>query len=123
MADAVRKLDRAVGLLAALPDPYNEGKVLTDLGQAHLRAGNSAAALAPLTRALTVLTEEDSPTERAVALQSLSVASERNGDRPRAVKWLTDALSILESQGDSRADRVRERLADLTGGRTENDGS
>lgn len=55
--DATRHLTRARELIAAVPDPYNEGRALTDLGQAYLRAGRTAeeAAASWLEPALEVL--------------------------------------------------------------------
>ncbi|WP_075902575.1 tetratricopeptide repeat protein [Actinomadura sp. CNU-125] len=113
-AEAAGQLARAAELLAALPDPYNEGKTLTDLGRARLRAGRPGAASDPLRRALDLLGEREFPAERAAVLLTLGVAAARDGDRGAAVEWGTDALRILESRNDPRTETARTWLADLT---------
>ena len=113
--EAVAHLVRARELLAAGPDPYNEGRALTDLGPAHLRAGRAADAVPVLHEAAGVLGTDENRVERAVVYETLSVAAERDGDRAGAAAWLDKALDILDGRPASRVEALRARLAALTG--------
>jgi tetratricopeptide (TPR) repeat protein len=112
--EAIAHLVRARELIAAVPDPYNEGRALTDLGRAYLRAGLVAEAGPVLREAIDVLGTDENRAERAVALEALSVAAEREGDRDGAVSCLTRALEVLDGRPANKAEALRERLAALT---------
>lgn len=112
--EAIAHLMRARELIAAVPDPYNEGRALTDLGRAFLRAGATAEAGPVLREAIDVLGTDENRVERAVAFETLSVAAEREGDRDGAAWCLTRALEALDGRPASRIEALRERLATLT---------
>jgi tetratricopeptide (TPR) repeat protein len=112
--EAIAHLVRARALIAAVPDPYNEGRALTDLGQAHLRAGRNTEAASALREAVEVLGTDENRVERAVALETLSAAAERADDHAGAVRWLTRALEVLDGRPVSKAEALRERVAALT---------
>ncbi len=111
---AADHLERAVTLLAGVPDPYNQAKALTDLGQVHLRAGRDAEAGPALRDALALLADQGAPAERVRVLETQSVLAERAGDLGAAIERLTRALEILEAGKHPRADAVRARLEGLT---------
>lgn len=112
--EAIAHLTRARELIAAVPDPYNEGRALTDLGQACLRAGRTADAGAVLREAVEVFGADENLAERAVALETLSVVAEREGDRAGAASWLERAIHLLDGRPGGKVETLRQRLAALT---------
>ncbi|MDL4818628.1 tetratricopeptide repeat protein [Actinomadura opuntiae] len=113
--DAITHLRRARELIAAVPDPYNEGRALTDLGQAYLRAGRNAEAVPLLREAIDVLGTDENRVERAVVFETLSAAAERANDRETAASWLESALEVLDGRPAAKVQALRERLVALTG--------
>lgn len=112
--EAIAHLTRARELVAAVPDPYNEGRALTDLGRAYLRAGRTAEAGSVLREAVEVFGTDENLVERAAALETLSVVAEREGDRAGAALWLRRAVHVLDGRPGSRVEALRQRLAALT---------
>lgn len=111
---AADHLERAIALLAAVPDRYNQAKALTDLGQVRLRAGRDAEAGPALREALALLADQGAPAERVRVLETQSVLAERAGDLDGAAGRLAEALEILEAGKNPRAAAVRARLEELT---------
>lgn len=109
---AIRHLRRAHELIAAVGDTYNEGRALTDLGQAYLRAGRTAEARPELTRALDLLREGPNRAEEAVALRTLGEVADREGDREAGSEWLRRALAALGAQHAAVAEEIRRQLND-----------
>ncbi|MDX6740794.1 hypothetical protein [Actinocorallia sp. A-T 12471] len=79
----------------ALPDPYNLGKTLIDLGQARIRAGLLSEAAVVLREALELLRADESPAEVVRGLETVGALAERGGDVSGAVGWLSLALENL----------------------------
>ncbi|WP_157407538.1 hypothetical protein [Actinomadura atramentaria] len=111
--DAVRHLCYARDRFADLGDHYNEGKTLTDFGQALLRAGRIADAAEPLRAALGLLPADRHAAERATVLETLSARAARAEDRSATVVALIEARELLRPLGGPRADAVAARLAEL----------
>lgn len=112
--DAIAHLTRARELIAAVPDPYNEGRALADLGQAYLRAGRTAEAVPVLREAVDVLGTDENRVERAVVFETLSAAAERDDDRAAAASWLERALEVLDGRPATKVEALRGRLGALT---------
>jgi tetratricopeptide (TPR) repeat protein len=118
---ALGRYDEAfVGLGEALKhmqnngDHYNEGRVLTSIGETFLRSGEPAKALAELTRALAVMVEMRRMFQEAVVRGLLSEAQEQFGDRDAALAEARKAHAILHVLEHPREPVVRQRVDALS---------
>jgi tetratricopeptide (TPR) repeat protein len=107
---AREQLDRALRAMRALPVPdrYNEGRVLTSLGETRLTAGDPAAAAGPLDEALEIMTAEGALIQEA-AVAELRTRCEPDGAR-RLALWRR-TWELHEATGDAEgAERARRHL-------------
>jgi tetratricopeptide (TPR) repeat protein len=118
---ALGRYDEAfVGLGEALKhmqntgDHYNEGRVLTSIGETFLRAGVPAKALAELTRALAAMVEMRRMFQEAVVRGLLSEAHEQLGDRDAALAEARKAHAILHVLEHPREPVARQRVDALS---------
>ncbi|NUU21811.1 MAG: ATP-binding protein [Streptomycetaceae bacterium] len=109
--EAVAQLARARAEFAELADAYNESRVLTSLGEAHLLAGRPAEAIPVLAEALSHMRDNRIRHEEARILHVLgnAHAASRASDEARA-SWLR-AAETYEALGDPRAADVRAALS------------
>ncbi|MFF0436606.1 tetratricopeptide repeat protein [Streptomyces sp. NPDC004327] len=103
-ADAVATLERARELMAALPDPYNEARVLTSLGEAALAAGDRERAARVLADAAERMAGERVPVQEA-ALAALRARAAATTQERRS--FLTDAIERYERLGAPQAAALR----------------
>ncbi|MET9950883.1 tetratricopeptide repeat protein [Streptomyces sp. NPDC006339] len=105
-ADAAAALQRAGRLMAALPvpDPYNEARVLTSLGEAALAAGDPARAADLLAEAARRMSLERVPVQEAAiaALRARAAATPEERER-----FLTEAIERYERLGSPTAATLR----------------
>lgn len=103
-AEAAGTLERARALMAGLPDPYNEARVLTSLGEAALAAGDPEHAAVHLAEAAERMARERVPAQEAAiaALRAKTAATpeERRG-------FLTEAIERYERLGSPAASALR----------------
>ncbi len=107
---AVSELARARAMLAALPDPYIEARVLTSLAQAHILAGRPEQAAGPLTDALNTMGTLGAHYEQARIHRLFADVDGQLGDPAAARAHLRAALAIFEATGAPEADQVRRNL-------------
>ncbi|WP_447030072.1 tetratricopeptide repeat protein [Streptomyces hypolithicus] len=108
--EATAMLERAGELMRRLPDPYNEARVLTSLGETALAAGRPEQAEAWLARAATRMAAEQAVVQQA----DIAELRARAANDPAAVRrFLTEALAHHERTGAPGAAVVRARLEAL----------
>ncbi|MFI6643651.1 NB-ARC domain-containing protein [Streptomyces sp. NPDC050504] len=113
--DAVVQLERARDLLRRLevPDPYNEARVLTSLGETALAAGDARRAEQWLAEAAERMAREKATVQQAAVAELRAEAADTPAERRR---HLQEALRFHEATGAPGAARVRERLVGLPEG-------
>ncbi|AHI00506.1 hypothetical protein GCM10010174_64070 [Kutzneria viridogrisea] len=94
-------------------DRYNEGRVLTSLGEAQLRVGANRAAIEALTPALAIMQELRRLFQEAVVREVLCAALLAAGDRGGAVAHAEHALAIYQVLDHPRANSAAQRLERL----------
>jgi tetratricopeptide (TPR) repeat protein len=98
-AEAIEQLSDARRLAAAVPDPYNEARALTGLGQSMSGAGHHALAAEPLRKALSIMTDLGSRYEQARTMAALAAAAAQAGDSTQASDHFGSALAIYGELG------------------------
>jgi tetratricopeptide (TPR) repeat protein len=109
------QLDGALRAMRALPVPdrYNEGRVLTSLGETRLTAGDPAGAAGPLDEALEIMTAEGALIQEA-AVAELRTRCEPD-DARRLALWRR-AWELHEATGDEEgAERAGRHLTGQDG--------
>jgi tetratricopeptide (TPR) repeat protein len=109
---AVRYLLAARQLAAALPDPYNEARCLTSLGQTYLNAGKPGVAADALGEALLLMERLGGRYEQGRLHLMLADVLERMDQAERARAHLTDALIFYSGIDAPEAEDIRRRLGD-----------
>lgn len=102
----------ALRALAAVPDPYNEARVRTSLGEAELRAGETDAAREPLNQALAGMRRAKATYEVARILVLVAVVERRSGAAARARTHLAEATALFEALSLTATGEVSTRLAE-----------
>ncbi|MFI8516383.1 tetratricopeptide repeat protein [Streptomyces sp. NPDC085481] len=105
-AEAAATLERARDLMSALPDPYNEARVLTSLGEAALAAGDRDSAAARLAEAAERMAHERAPVQEA-AIAALRARAAATPEERR--RFLTEAIERYERLGSPAAAALREQ--------------
>ncbi|MFF5972704.1 tetratricopeptide repeat protein [Streptomyces sp. NPDC012769] len=105
-ADAAATLERARELMTALPvpDPYNEARVLTSLGEAALAAGDPERAAGLLAEAARRMAHERVPVQEAALAALRARAATTPEERGR---FLTEAIERYERLGSPAAAALR----------------
>jgi tetratricopeptide (TPR) repeat protein len=101
-SEAVSGLERAMAMLADLPepDPYNRARATIVLARAHIGAGNDLAARDLLHSALATMTEHGSRFHSAGAHRSLAGIARRAGDDAAAAHHDNAADRLTGGPGD-----------------------
>ncbi|SHN29821.1 Tetratricopeptide repeat-containing protein [Cryptosporangium aurantiacum] len=112
--DRARTLLRdAIDRFVALPDEYNQARVLTSLGETELRAGRPEAALAPLRGARDGMHEADAPYQEARVVLLLAIAAGRAGLRDQARTHWGQAAELCRAVGLSDPGVLARRFAEF----------
>lgn len=113
--DAFAQLERARDLIRglAVPDRYNEARVLTSLGETALAAGDPHRAETWLSEAAERMAEEKATVQQAAVAELRADAAATLADRRR---HLEEALRFHEATGAPGAALVRERLREFSEG-------
>ena len=114
-AEAITELRRAESIMAELGDVTQHARSLMFLARAYTSTGRTAEAESALRTALAVMRRLGSAYYQAEILTELGELAARTGDVSRAREYLSEALSLYEQVEDPAADRVRARLAELSG--------
>lgn len=93
-------------------DSIGTAFALSNLGEAHVRAGRYKAAIPYFDESMQI-TNLRWPGLAAEALDLLGLALQKTGERERARECWTRALGIMEQLNYPAADEVRDRLANL----------
>lgn len=111
-AEALTELIETRAAMREIGDRYNEGRVLTSLGEAYRRAGQDGPAADSLSAALDIMRAESvfETGQVAVALADLAEAS---GDPARTRALLEEALAAYVTLLAPQAKTVEQRLASL----------
>jgi tetratricopeptide (TPR) repeat protein len=112
--EALAGLGEALKHVQDKEDRYNEGRVLTSIGETFLRAGEPAKAAAELGRALEVMVEKHRLFQEAVVRGLLSQAREQLGDREAALADARKAHAILHVLEHPRESVARQRVDELS---------
>ncbi|MFF3318861.1 ATP-binding protein [Streptomyces sp. NPDC003035] len=110
-AEAADRLRHARDLMRALPDPYNEARVLTSLGEAALAAGDLGAASGHLAEAAERMAREAAPVQLAAIAELRALAAGSEEERRR---FLTEAAERHEALGSPTAASLRAELAAMS---------
>ncbi|MER7518729.1 tetratricopeptide repeat protein [Streptomyces sp. NPDC126499] len=113
--EAAATLERAGELMAALPvpDPYNEARVLTSLGEAALAAGDPGRAAGILAEAARRMAVERVPVQEAAIAALRARAAATPEER---VRFLTEAIERYERLGSPAAAALRAERDRIGGG-------
>jgi tetratricopeptide (TPR) repeat protein len=112
--EALAGLGQALKHVQDKEDRYNEGRVLTSVGETFLRAGEPVKAAAELGRALEAMVEKRRLFEEAVVRGLLSEAHEQLGDRDAALAEARKAHAILHVLEHPREPVARQRVDNLS---------
>ncbi|MGH3310515.1 MAG: tetratricopeptide repeat protein, partial [Streptomyces sp.] len=113
LAEAVTRCEAALRSVRGLPqpDPYNEARVLTSIGEAHLDAAAPRSARTPLTRALEIMTRQGALLQEAVVAELCARCAEPGSPEQRELR--RRALGLHVTTGDDvGAERVGALLAE-----------
>ncbi|SHF03693.1 tetratricopeptide repeat protein [Streptoalloteichus hindustanus] len=108
--EAVQELTTARDMLVGVGDQLGEARVLTSLGAAHFRAGDTDRATALLERAVAILTEHGTPFFEAEARVELGEVAAATGDLTTAHEHWTTAERYYRRWGNPLAERLRHRM-------------
>jgi tetratricopeptide (TPR) repeat protein len=114
-------LDRAIGLLGALPDEFaalsedhDRARALTTLGEAYLRAGRPVAATNFFGQALEIVRAEEAPEREGDAFVHLADAARQRGDAAAEGAALDRAIDLYGSVPTGKAEAAARRREGLT---------
>ncbi|MGH3390883.1 MAG: tetratricopeptide repeat protein [Actinomadura sp.] len=114
-AASIEALTRADAIFTAIPDRYNQGRVLLTFGRVHLRAGRADQAKGPLKQALEIMSGQGRTYQVAEVLESLGEFAKLAGDESGERDLRAQAITAYEQVGSPKADELRSARPDQGG--------